>query len=193
MLFRSGNVETSQRITDVLLGALAQAAPERVPAASSGTMNNLTLGGIDPFRHRPWAWYETIAGGAGASPRAAGRSAVHTHMTNSWNTPIEAFEHQYPVRIRAYHIRRRSGGAGLHEGGDGITREFEFLAPAEGTILSDRRARGPYGLSGGGPGSPGSNWLVAKNRKTRLNAKTRFELLAGDRLRIETPGGGGWG
>ncbi len=188
-----GNVETSQRITDVVLGALAQAAPERIPAASSGTMNNLTLGGIDPFRRRAWAWYETIAGGMGASPRADGRSAVHTHMTNSWNTPVEAFEHQYPVRIRAYHVRRGSGGAGLHRGGDGITREFEFLAPAEGTILSDRRARGPYGLNGGADGSPGANWLISGARKVRLGAKTRFELPEGSRLKIDTPGGGGWG
>jgi N-methylhydantoinase B/oxoprolinase/acetone carboxylase alpha subunit len=188
-----GNVETSQRITDVLLGALAQAAPERIPAASSGTMNNLTLGGIDPFRCRPWAWYETIAGGMGASARAPGPSAVHTHMTNSWNTPVEAFEHQYPVRVRAYHIRRGSGGAGWHQGGDGIVRELEFLAPAQGTILSDRRARGPYGLSGGGPGSPGVNWIISEGRKTRIAAKTRFELSNRARLRIETPGGGGWG
>jgi len=188
-----GNVETSQRITDVLLGALALAAPERIPAASSGTMNNLTLGGIDPFRNRPWAWYETIAGGMGASSRAPGRSAVHTHMTNSWNTPVEAFEHQYPVRVRAYHIRRGSGGLGLHPGGDGITRELEFLAPAEGTILSDRRVRGPYGLNGGAPGSPGGNWLVSQNRKARIGGKTRFELPSGIRLRVETPGGGGWG
>jgi N-methylhydantoinase B/oxoprolinase/acetone carboxylase alpha subunit len=188
-----GNVETSQRITDVLLGALALAAPERIPAASSGTMNNLTLGGIDPFRNRPWAWYETIAGGMGASPRAPGRSAVHTHMTNSWNTPVEAFEHQYPVRVRTYHVRRGSGGTGLHQGGDGITRELEFLGPAEGTILSDRRARGPYGLSGGEPGSTGANWLISGDRKARITAKTRFELPSGARLRIETPGGGGWG
>ncbi|HSP19986.1 MAG TPA: hydantoinase B/oxoprolinase family protein, partial [Myxococcaceae bacterium] len=133
----AGNVETSQRITDVLLGALAQAAPGVIPAASSGTMNNLTLGGWDPLRNRPWAWYETIAGGMGASALADGPSAVHTHMTNSWNTPVEAFEHQFPVRIRAYHVRARSGGEGLHRGGDGIVREFEFLSPTEVTILSD--------------------------------------------------------
>jgi N-methylhydantoinase B len=188
-----GNVETSQRITDVLLGALAQAAPDRIPAASSGTMNNLTLGGWDPVRRRAWAWYETIAGGMGASARAGGRSAVHTHMTNSWNTPVEAFEHQYPVRVRAYHIRAGSGGGGLHRGGDGIVREFEFLAPAEATILSDRRVRGPYGLSGGKPGRPGKNLLIRDKRKRALGAKARFDIPAGAILRIETPGGGGWG
>jgi N-methylhydantoinase B/oxoprolinase/acetone carboxylase alpha subunit len=188
-----GNVETSQRITDVLLGALSQAAPDRIPAASSGTMNNLTIGGWDPIRRRPWAWYETIAGGMGASARGNGRSAVHTHMTNSWNTPVEAFEHQYPVRIRAYRIRNGSGGDGLHGGGDGIVREFEFLAPAEATILSDRRVRGPYGLYGGEPGMPGKNILIREKRKLTLPAKARFEIPSGAILRIETPGGGGWG
>ena len=188
-----GNVETSQRVTDVLLGALAQAAPRRIPAASSGTMNNLTIGGWDPFRRRAWAWYETIAGGMGASARGGGRSAVHTHMTNSWNTPVEAFEHQYPVRIRAYHIRSGSGGGGLHPGGEGIVRDFEFLAPADATILSDRRVRGPYGLSGGQPGKPGKNLLVRGKRKTALPAKARFDIPSGAKLRIETPGGGGWG
>ena len=189
----AGNVETSQRITDVLLGALAQAAPELIPAASSGTMNNLTLGGWDPFRKRRWAWYETIAGGMGASAQSAGRSAVHTHMTNSWNTPVEAFEHQYPVRIRSYHVRRDSGGAGFHRGGDGIVREFEFLAPAEVTILSDRRERGPYGLNGGQPGAPGRNTLLTGKRVVRVPAKCRLDAPAGSVLRIETPGGGGWG
>src|SRR5579884_2912518 len=156
----AGNVETSQRITDVLLGALAQAAPELIPAASSGTMNNLTLGGTDPIRSRPFAWYETIAGGMGASCERDGLDAVHTHMTNSWNTPVEAFEHQFPVRIRRYAIRTGSGGTGVHRGGDGIVREFEFLAPADVTILSDRRARGPWGLQGGGPGKPGRNTVA---------------------------------
>ena len=189
----AGNVETSQRITDAVLGALARAAPDRIPAASSGTMNNLTLGGADPFRQRPFAWYETIAGGMGASPEADGLSAVHTHMTNSWNTPIEAFEHQFPVRVRRYAIRSGSGGEGAHRGGDGIVREFEFLSAADVTILSDRRARGPWGLRGGQPGQPGRNTLLRNGHPRGIAARERFEVRAGDLLRSETPGGGGWG
>lgn len=191
----AGNVETSQRITDVVLGALAQAAPDRIPAASSGTMNNLSFGGTDTRSHTPraFAYYETIAGGMGASSNGEGHSATHTHMTNSWNTPVEAFEHQFPVRITSYRIRRNSGGEGLHRGGDGIVREYEFLAPAEVTLLTDRRERGPYGLAGGKPGRPGRNLLKRKNRTTAIPAKTRFEVEPNDVLRIETPGGGGWG
>jgi N-methylhydantoinase B len=189
----AGNVETSQRITDVILGALAQAAPKRIPAASCGTMNNLSFGGVRP-EGGAFAYYETIAGGMGASANGPGHSATHTHMTNSWNTPVEAFEHQYPLRIESYRVRRNSGGAGRHRGGDGIVRELRFLAPAEVTILSDRRVRGAYGLAGGEPGKPGRNSLVRGNRKpVEIPAKTRFEIAAGDGLRIETPGGGGWG
>jgi N-methylhydantoinase B/oxoprolinase/acetone carboxylase alpha subunit len=187
----AGNVETSQRVTDVVLGALAAAAPELIPAASSGTMNNLSFGGID--RGKPFAYYETIAGGMGASPRGAGRSATQTHMTNTLNTPVEAFEHQFPVRVESYHVRRGSGGAGKYRGGDGIVRELRFLAPAEVTILSDRRQRGPWGLAGGEPGKPGRNMLFRRGRKTKLPGKTRMEVREGDLLRIETPGGGGWG
>jgi N-methylhydantoinase B/oxoprolinase/acetone carboxylase alpha subunit len=187
----AGNVETSQRITDTVLGAMAKAAPDRIPAASSGTMNNLSFGGdVDG---KPFAYYETIAGGMGASPRGDGYSATHTHMTNSWNTPIEAFEHQYPLRIESYRIRKGSGGAGKHHGGDAIVREFRFLADAEVTILSDRRERGPYGLNGGKPGKPGKNTLLRGARAISLKAKTRFDIRAGDALRIESPGGGGWG
>jgi N-methylhydantoinase B/oxoprolinase/acetone carboxylase alpha subunit len=189
----AGNVETSQRITDVLLGALSRAAPGAIPAASSGTMNNLTFGGRDPRRNTPFAYYETIAGGMGASARAHGLDATHTHMTNSWNTPIEAFEHQYPVRIRRYAIRSGSGGGGFHRGGNGIVREFEFLAPTEITILSDRRLHAPYGLHGGEPGAPGRNLLLRGARTIPLAPKTRFTAQPGDRLRIETPGGGGYG
>jgi N-methylhydantoinase B/oxoprolinase/acetone carboxylase alpha subunit len=184
----AGNVETSQRITDVLLGAMAQVT-DRIPAASSGTMNNLSFGGYDPVRRRPFAYYETIAGGMGASIAGPGQSAVHTHMTNSWNTPVEAFEHLYPVRIRSYRIRKDSGGEGAHRGGDGIVREYEFLVPADVTILSDRRQRGPYGLRGGRSGKPGRNLLSGK----AVAAKANFPAAAGDVLRIETPGGGGWG
>ena len=187
----AGNVETSQRITDVLLGALAKAAPDRIPAASSGTMNNLSFGGGSA--KSAFAYYETIAGGMGASAHADGASAIHTHMTNSWNTPIEAFEHQFPLRIAGYRVRRGSGGAGAHRGGDGIVREFEFLVPAEVTLLSDRRERGPWGLAGGEAGKPGRNTLLRSGRSQKLTAKTRFEAKPGDVLRIETPGGGGWG
>lgn len=183
----AGNVETSQRITDALLGALAQAVPERIPAASQGTMNNLSFGGAG------FAWYETIAGGMGASAHAGGQSGVHTHMTNSWNTPVEAFEQAFPVLVRAYHIRRGSGGSGRRRGGDGLVREFEFRAPAEVTILSDRRLRPPYGLAGGAPGKVGRNVLVRGGRARALPGKVRFDAQTGDRLRIETPGGGGYG
>ncbi len=189
----AGNVETSQRITDVVLGALAQAAPDRVPAASSGTMNNVTFGGWDLARDRAFAYYETIAGGMGASSAGPGWSAIHTHMTNSWNTPVEAFEHQYPLRIRSYRVRRGSGGTGAARGGAGILREYEFLTDAEVTLLADRRARGPYGLNGGAAGAPGANWLKRSGRRMRQSAKTRFEVRAGDVVAIESPGGGGWG
>jgi N-methylhydantoinase B/oxoprolinase/acetone carboxylase alpha subunit len=189
----AGNVETSQRITDVVLGALAQAAPERIPAASSGTMNNLSLGGWDARRSRPFAYYETIAGGMGGSASGPGESAIHTHMTNSWNTPIEALERQYPLRVQRYEERRGSGGGGKHGGGDGIVREIEFLTPCDVTILSDRRERGPYGLAGGEAGKPGRNTLLRGKRRLRIGAKENFLVRAGDVLRIETPGGGAWG
>jgi N-methylhydantoinase B/oxoprolinase/acetone carboxylase alpha subunit len=190
----AGNVETSQRITDTILGALAQAVPERIPAASSGTMNNLSFGGYDTLRKRPFAYYETIAGGMGASPRGPGLSAIHTHMTNSWNTPIEAFEHEYPVRVRAYRIRGGSGARGKHAGGDGIVRELQFLEDVDLTILSDRRTRGPYGLAGGENGAPGHNEVIDADGTTRdIPGKVRVSLRKSDTLRIESPGGGGWG
>jgi N-methylhydantoinase B len=189
----AGNVETSQRITDVILAALAKAAPELIPAASSGTMNNLTFGGWDSIRRRPFAYYETIAGGMGASAVSDGASATHTHMTNSWNTPVEAFEHLYPIRIRSYRVRSRSGGRGKHRGGDGIIREFEFLTRADVTILSDRRVQAPYGLLGGQPGARGKNTLLRGRRAIAIPGKHRFEVRSGDVLRIESPGGGGYG
>ncbi len=189
----AGNVETSQRITDVVLGALFKAVPGLIPAASYGTMSNITFGGVDRLRGKAFAYYETIAGGMGASAVADGPSATHAHMTNSWNTPVEAFEHQYPLRIRGYRIRSGSGGRGHHRGGDGIIREFEFLAPADVTILSDRRLRGPYGLSGGESGAPGKNTLLKGKRAVAIPGKARFEVKAGDVLRIESPGGGGYG
>jgi N-methylhydantoinase B/oxoprolinase/acetone carboxylase alpha subunit len=185
----AGNVETSQRITDTILGALAQALPDRIPAASSGTMNNLSFGGWDTLRNRAFAYYETIAGGMGASSHGPGRSATHTHMTNSWNTPAEAFEHEYPVRVRQYRLRTGSGGAGQFSGGDGIVRELEFLEEADVTILSDRRLRGPWGLAGGESGAPGRNEVSG----APVPAKTRITIPRHGRLHIESPGGGGWG
>jgi N-methylhydantoinase B len=129
----------------------------------------------------------------GASAAGPGENAIHTHMTNSWNTPIEAFEHQFPLRIAGYRVRRGSGGVGMHRGGDGIVREFEFLVPAEVTLISDRREHGPWGLAGGESGTPGRNTLVRAGRRQKLPGKTRFEARPGDVLKIETPGGGGWG
>lgn len=189
-----GNVETSQRMVDTLLRALAKAAPARIPAASQGTMNNLTLGGLDP-RHdgAPFAYYETIAGGTGALSNFAGASALHSHMTNSWNTPVEVFEQTYPVRVRQYRIRHGSGGAGHYRGGDGIVREIELLTPMQIGLLSDRRLRGPYGLAGGSEGKKGKNQLVRKGQAVDLPGKCAFFAEAGTLLRIETPGGGGWG
>ena len=195
----AGNVETSQRIVDVLLRALAQALPDRIPAASSGTMNNLSFGGADPRSGEPFAYYETIAGGMGARPAADGLSGVHTHMTNSLNTPIEAFESAYPVRVRRYSLRRGSGGAGKFRGGDGIIRGLDFLADVRGSIISDRRRFPPWGLAGGRPGRPGRNQLLLPSAAGRpgrlltLPSKAMFNAPRGSILRIETPGGGGWG
>ena len=185
----AGNVETSQRIVDVLLRALAKAIPRRVPAASSGSMNNLAFGGQDPRRAEPFAYYETIGGGMGAHPSGDGLSGVHTHMTNSLNTPIEALEAAYPVRVRRYSLRRGSGGKGKFRGGDGIIREVEFLADVRGSILSDRRRFQPYGLAGGEPGKAGRNELILAGRVRRLPSKAVFEAPKGSVLRIATPGG----
>jgi N-methylhydantoinase B len=190
-----GNVEMSQRMVDTLLRALAKAAPHRIPAASQGTMNNLTLGGIDTRRGAsiPFAYYETIAGGMGARPGLDGASAIHTHMTNSWNTPIEVFEHSYPVRLKTYAVRRGSGGAGRYRGGDGIIRAVELLAPTHVGLLGDRRRRGPYGLAGGHDGKPGKNTLIIRGKSQELPGKCSFFADQGALLRIETPGGGAWG
>jgi N-methylhydantoinase B/oxoprolinase/acetone carboxylase alpha subunit len=188
-----GNVETSQRITDVLLGALAKAIPDRIPAASSGTMNNVTFGGVNPATGKSFAYYETIGGGMGASPVSDGISGVHTHMTNTRNTPVESLEHYLPIRIRRYCLRRGSGGRGRFTGGDGIIREFEFLAPARVNILSERRRFAPYGLRGGRPGKRGENVLVDQGKKRVLGSKVSLGVRPGDRLILETPGGGGYG
>ncbi len=188
-----GNVETSQRIVDVLLKALSQAAPHLIPAASQGTMNNLTIGGWDATRGREFAYYETVAGGMGARPTADGLSAVHTHMTNSLNTPVEALEYAYPLRVRRYAIRRGSGGAGQQKGGDGVIREVELLTDAQLTLLSDRRTIAPYGLAGGEAGQVGEAKLMAKGKTKRLRGKFSIKAKAGDRIVIKTPGGGGFG
>jgi N-methylhydantoinase B len=191
-----GNVEASQRIVDTLLRALARAVPAKIPAASQGTMNNLTFGGRDTRPGRggaPFAYYETIAGGMGARPDRDGENGIHTHMTNSLNTPVEVFEHSYPVRVRRYGIRSGSGGAGRHRGGDGIVREIELLVPMQVGMLSDRRKFGPYGLAGGKPGKQGTNELVVAGRRTKVAAKGSFYAPAGAIVRVETPGGGGWG
>ncbi len=188
-----GNVETSQRITDVVLGALGRALPDRLPAASQGTMNNVTLGGTDPRSNQRFAYYETIGGGMGGRRGMDGLSGVHTHMSNTRNTPVEAIEHYLPVRIRQYRLRSGSGGAGAARGGDGIVREYEALTEMSVTVLSDRRVRSPYGACGGDAGTPGANTLLREGREQHLGGKCRLDLLAGDRLRIESPGGGGYG
>jgi N-methylhydantoinase B len=189
----AGNVETSQRIVDVLLRAFAQILPARIPAASAGTMTNLTIGGIDPRTSEPYAYYETIAGGSGARPDSNGVSGVHTHMTNSLNTPVEALEYAYPFRVRRYAYRTGSGGHGKYRGGDGLVREIELLAPAQITLLADRRVFAPYGLAGGGEGANGRALLMENGNETALDAKCNLEASAGAVLRLETPGGGGWG
>jgi len=189
-----GNVETSQRIVDVLMRALSGAIPDQIPAAASGTMNNLTIGGIDPRTGKPFTYYETIAGGMGARPGKNGVSGVHTHMTNSLNTPAEALEYAYPLRVRTYSLRQGSGGVGKFEGGDGIVREIEVLADCEVTLLADRRSRGPWGLSGAKSGAPGTASIIRKNGMIEsMPGKFSTRLAPGERIRIETPGGGGWG
>ena len=189
-----GNVETSQRIVDVLLRALALAVPDRIPAAASGTMNNLTIGGTDPRTGDPFTYYETIAGGMGARPSKPGVSGVHTHMTNSLNTPAEALEYAYPLRVRSYSLRSSSGGDGKFRGGDGIIREIEVLTDCEVTLLADRRVRRPWGLNGGAEGDAGKAAIVRQDGSLEsLPGKFSTRLRKGERIRIETPGAGGWG
>jgi N-methylhydantoinase B len=189
----AGNVEVSQRVADVCLGALAQAVPDRVPAAGQGTMNNVMIGG------RGWVYYETVAGGQGGRPGhppLAGMSAVHTGMTNTRNTPVEALERAYPMRVRRYAVRRGSGGAGLAPGGDGIIREIEVLEDCTVSLIGERRASRPWGLAGGDPGMPGEDWLLPQgdeSQSVRLDPKCTVRLRAGDVVRVMTPGGGGWG
>ncbi|MDP8975607.1 MAG: hydantoinase B/oxoprolinase family protein [Actinomycetota bacterium] len=186
----AGNVEVSQRVADVCLGALAQAAPGRVGAASQGTMNNLLVGGDG------WVYYETLAGGQGGRPGQPGMSGIHTGMTNTQNTPVEALERAYPMRVVRYRLRRGSGGAGQCPGGDGIERDLMMLEDVTVSLITERRVSRPWGLAGGGPGAPGENWLLPDGDETRakpLPDKCTIRLRAGDVLRMLTPGGGGWG
>jgi N-methylhydantoinase B len=189
----AGNVETSQRATDVLLRAFAAALPDRMPALSQGTMNNLAVGGTDPRTGAAFTYYDTVGGGMGAGPSTPGLSGVHTHMSNTLNTPVEALERAYPFRVTRYQLRRGSGGRGLHRGGDGLLREIELLAPAEVTLLTERRRSGPSGAEGGEAGAPGENRLVRDGVETPLPGKVTFHAGAGDRISIASPGGGGWG
>ena len=183
----AGNVETSSRVVDVVMGALAQALPDKIPAASQGTMNNLAMGSRDT--KQPWDYYETMGGGAGAGRVQAGQDAIQTHMTNTLNTPIEVLEMEFPLRVHRYQVRRGSGGSGIHHGGDGLTREFEFLEATSVTLLTERRRHPPWGLQGGAPGKTGEN----RRGKQRLPGKTCLAVDAGERLTVHTPGGGGWG
>jgi N-methylhydantoinase B len=183
----AGNVETSTRLVDVVMGALAKAIPDQIPAASHGSMNNVAMG--VKTKKASWNYYETIGGGMGGGALHAGLSGVQTHMTNTLNTPIESLEMHYPVRIERYQIRTGSGGAGRHKGGDGLVREMSFLRPAQVTLLTERRQYQPWGLLGGKNGAFGENQLNGK----ALPGKVSVEVKAGDRLTIKTPGGGGYG
>lgn len=189
----AGNVETSQRITDVLFRGFGAALPDLMPALSQGTMNNTTVGGADPRNGAPYAYYETVGGGMGAGPQGDGLSGVHVHMSNSLNTPVEALEHAYPFRITAYGIRRGTGGAGRHRGGDGLRRDLQVLGPARVALLCERRVVGPSGARGGGDGATGENVLIRDGTETLLDGKTTFFAQAGDIISIRSPGGGGWG
>jgi N-methylhydantoinase B len=188
-----GNVETSQRIVDVLLGALAQACPEKIPAASQGTMNNITIGGPLLSGTGSFTYYETLAGGTGATIEQDGASAVHSHMTNTLNTPVEALEYAYPMRVLRYEVRRGSGGLGRKRGGDGLRRDLQVLVNCQATLLTERRKHQPYGLNNGGPGQCGVNSLVRGEEQIPLEGKGTIELRQGDIISIQTPGGGGYG
>jgi N-methylhydantoinase B len=189
----AGNVETSQRLVDVVLGALAQAWPDAIPAASQGTMNNLAFGGVHPETGREFTYYETIAGGMGGRLHQPGLSGVHTHMTNTRNTPVEVLENDYPILVERYALRKNSGGGGRFPGGQGLIRDFHFLGQVAVSLLSDRRRHGPYGLNGGDPGAPGANLRLTDTGEQTLPGKINLSLPAGSRLSIRTPGGGGWG
>jgi N-methylhydantoinase B len=189
----AGNVETSQRITDTLLQAFGKALPELAPALSQGTMNNTTVGGLDPRTGESFAYYETVGGGLGAAPQGPGLSGVHSHMSNSLNTPVEALEHAYPFRVTHYSIRRGSGGKGIHRGGDGLRRDIQLLGDSQVTLLSERRLQGPRGAQGGEDGATGENILIRNRQEEKVPGKVTFDALAGDIISIRSPGGGGWG
>lgn len=189
----AGNVETSQRITDVLMLAFAEALPDVMPALSQGTMNNTAMGGVDPRTGSAFAYYETVGGGMGGGAEGPGLSGVHCHMSNSLNTPVEALEHAYPFRVTRYAFRRGSGGAGLAPGGDGLRRDVMLLADASVTLLSDRRLRGPAGARGGQAGAPGVNVLIRDGVESPMGGKDTARVKAGDVVSVQSPGGGGWG
>lgn len=201
----AGNVETSQRIVDVLLGALAKAVPDRIPARSQGTMNNVMIGGWDRARGQSFAFYETIGGGCGASAKAAGASGLHSHMTNTRNTPIEALERSLPIEVVEYRLARDSGGPGMRRGGDGVARTYRLLEDATMTLITERRRFGPPGANGGGAGKPGRNAITVPSAATstgKMSNSTRRKLIsgkaterlpAGTKITIRTPGGGGYG
>jgi N-methylhydantoinase B len=189
----AGNVEASQRITDVLLQAFGKALPDLAPALSQGTMNNTTVGGLDPRTGDTFAYYETVGGGLGAAPQGPGLSGVHSHMSNSLNTPVEALEHAYPFRVSHYSIRRGSGGEGYNRGGDGLRRDIQLLGDGQVTLLTERRLQGPRGAAGGEDGAPGENVLIRGSEETMLPGKVTFDALAGDIISVRSPGGGGWG
>lgn len=188
-----GNVETSQRVVDVIFGALSKAVPEKVPAASAGSMSNFTFGGINPKTARSYAYYETIAGGMGGRYGLDGVSAVQTHMTNTLNTPIESLERELPVMLNSYSIRKNSGGRGKYKGGDSIIREYKFLSDATVSMITERRKFSPYGIRDGKPGRRGKNTLIRKSKTTTIGPKASFKVKKGESIRIETPAGGGWG
>ena len=188
-----GNVETSQRVVDVVFGALSKAVPEKVPAASAGSMSNFTFGGINPKTGRTYAYYETIAGGMGGRSGLDGVSAVQTHMTNTLNTPIESLERELPVMLNSYSIRKNSGGRGKYKGGDSIIREYKFLSDATVSMITERRKFSPYGIKDGKPGRKGKNTLIRKSKTTTIGPKASFKVKKGESIRIETPAGGGWG
>lgn len=188
-----GNVETSQRVVDAVFGALSKAVPDMVPAASAGSMSNFTFGGTNPRNGGQYAYYETIAGGMGARKGLDGVSAVQTHMTNTLNTPIESLERELPVMLDSYSIRKNSGGKGKYRGGDSIVREYRFLTNATVSMITERRKFAPYGIKGGNPGKMGVNTLISRGKSSKINPKASFEIKKGNSIRIETPGGGGWG
>jgi len=189
----AGNVETSQRIVDVLFGALAKALPDRVPAASQGTMNNLAFGGAGGRHGSAFAYYETMGGGMGGRAGSGGMHGVHDHMSNTLNTPVEVLESEYPVRVRHYGLREGTGGIGRHEGGDGLRRDLQFLEPVLVTVLADRRRHNPYGIHGGESGACGLTILTCQDTSRELPSKVSMDVLPGDIVSIQSPGGGGYG